>query len=156
MERFYRITPLEKKSVEYYIDTYEELEDGTVRGFEAHFCYRWGQGFREEDNPPWDFEVRNGVNCDPQVGLGCDLEDLYSVIVEFSDGYTEEEQNEIRALCTGEKQDEDGRWGESWIYDGDHNLEIEDDCIYIYEPLKIDLVSDNGKVIEENVGTFKE
>lgn len=157
MANLYRITPLEKKSVTYFIDAYERLPDGTTRGFEAHFYYRWGQGFREEDNQPWDYEVKQGVHCDPQVGWGIELEDLCGVDVRFDDNFTEEEKAEIRALCTGEAQDEEGRFGEGWIYDGDHNWEIEDDCVYIYEPVKIDLVDeDTYNVIQEDVGPYKE
>lgn len=157
MTNLYRITPLEKKSVTYFIDVYERLPDGTTRGFEAHFYYRWGQGFREEDNQPWDFEVKQGVNCDPQCGWGCELDDLCGVDVGFSEGFTPEEEEEIRALCTGEAQDDEGRFGEGWIYDGDHNWEIEEDCVYIYGPLRIDLVDeDTCKIIAENVGTYKD
>ena len=156
MEKLYRITPLEKKSVEYFIDVFERLEDGSCRGFEAHFYYRWGQGFREEDNQPWDFEVENGVNCNPTVGWGCELDDLCGVDVRFDENFTKEEMTEIRALCTGEAEDDEGRFGEGWIYDGDHNWEIEDDCVYIHRPLQIDLVSEDGDVIQENVGTYKE
>lgn len=157
MSNLYRITPLEKKNVEYFIDAFEVMEDGTTRGFEAHFYYRWGQGFREEDEQPWDFEVKQGVNCNPQVGWGCELDDLCGVDVRFDDNFSPEEQAEIRALCQGDEQDEDGRWGEGWIYDGDHNWEIEEDCVYIYGPLRIDLVEEYGsEVIAENVGTYKE
>lgn len=156
MTNLYRITPLEKKNVEYFIDVYERREDGSIRGFEAHFYYRWGQGFRELDNQPWDFEVKQGVNCDPQVGWGCELEDLCGVDVRFDENFTKEEMTEIRALCTCESQDEEGRFGEGWIYDGNHNWEIEEDCVYIYGPLQIDLVSEEGEVIQENVGTYKD
>lgn len=157
MTNLYRITPLEKKSVEYFIDAYEVMEDGSVRGFEAHFYYRWGQGFRELDEQPWEFEVKGGVSCNPQVGWGCELEDLGGVDVKFDDNFTPEEQAQIRALCTGEAEDDEGRFGEGWIYDGDHNWEIEDDCVIIYGPLKIDVVDeDTYNVIQEDVGPYKE
>lgn len=157
MANLYRITPLEKKSVTYFIDVYERREDGGIRGFEAHFYYRRGQGFREEDNQPWDYEVKQGVNCDPQLGWGCELDDLCGVDVRFDDNFTPEEQAEIRALCTGDAEDDEGRFGEGWIYDGDHNWEIEEDCVYIYGPLRIDLVDeDSGEVIQEDVGVYEE
>lgn len=157
MANLYRITPLEKKSVEYFIDAFEVMEDGSVRGFEAQFYYRWGQGFRELDEQPWDFEVKQGVNCNPQVGWGIELEDLCGVDVRFDDNFTPEEQAKIRALCTGDAQDEEGRFGEGWIYDGDHNWEIEDDCVIIYGPLRIDLVDeDTYNIIQEDVGTYKD
>lgn len=158
MERLYRITPLEKKSVEFFIDVFERRPDGSTRGWEAHFYYRWGQGFREEDNIPWVYEVEQGVHCDPSLGWGSELDDLCGVDVRFDDQFTQAEQEEIRAYCTGDKQDEDGRWGEAWIFDGDHNWEIEEDCVYIYKPVKIDLVDADGygdtAIIEADVQPY--
>lgn len=158
MAEMYRITPLEKKNVEYFIDVFERRPDGSTRGFEAHFYYRWGQGFRPIDEQPWDYEVEQGVHCNPSFGWGCELDDLCGVDVRFDENFTEEEMNEIRALCTGESEDEEGRFCEGWIYDGDHNWEIEEDCVYIYGPLQIDLVDDEAYnvVIKENVGTYKD
>lgn len=162
MEKLYRISPLEKKNVEYFVDVYERMPDGSIRGFEVTEVWRWGFGFREEDNPVWKFEVEsnNGVHCDPQVGWGCDLDDLISVYVTFSDGFTDEEREKIEAILRGEQEDEEGRWGTAWLYDGDHNWEIEDDHVRIIGPVKIDLVDANGygddAIIEENVTPYEE
>jgi len=149
MEKLYRITPLEKKSVEYFVDVYERLPDGTIRGFDVTETWRWGQGFREEDNTV--MEEENPVYCNPQDGWGCELDDLCAVYVNFSDGFTEEEKAEIEAILRGEQEDEDGRWGTAWIYDGDHNWEVEDDHVAIIGPYKVDLCDENGDVLEENV-----
>ena len=63
-------------------------------------------------------------------------------------------------LNCGEREDEDGRWGTAWLYDGDHNWEIEDDHVCIIAPVKIDLVDANGygdtAVLEENVEPYDE
>lgn len=160
METLYRIVPLEKKSIEYFVDVFERMPDGTIRGFDVTEVYRWGQGFREMDDEVWEFEVgNNGVHCRPEVGWGCELDDLISVYVNFSEGFTEEEMDEIRARCEGELEDDEGRWGTAWIYDGDHNWEIEDDHLRIVGPVKIDLVDANGygdsAIIEENVKPYK-
>ena len=86
MEKLYRITPLEKKSVEYFVDVFERLPDGTIRGFDVTEVWRWGFGFREEDEPVQEWEVgSNGVHCRPQIGWGCELDDLCGVYVNFSD-----------------------------------------------------------------------
>ena len=155
MERLYRITPLEKKNVEYFVDVYEKLPDGTIRGFDVTEVWRWGYGFREEDDPVWKFEAEGRVHCRPEVGWGCELDDLIAVYVNFSDGFTDEEKAEIEALCRGEREDEDGRWGTAWIYDGDHAWEIEDDHVCVLAPVKIDLVDADGygdsAVIESDV-----
>jgi hypothetical protein len=76
------------------------------------------------------------------------------------DGFTDEEKAEIEALCRGEKEDEDGRWGTAWIYDGEHNWEVEDNHVAILGPVKIDLVDADGygdnAVLEENVEPYNE
>ena len=154
MEKLYRITPLEKKSVEYFVDVFERMPNGTIRGFDVTEVWRWGYGFRELDDPVWKFET-DRVHCNPQVGRGCDLDDLISVYVNYSDGFKDEEKADIEAILRGEKEDEDGRWGTAWIYDGDHNWEIEDDHVAILGPFKVDLVDANGygdsAILEENI-----
>ena len=83
MEKLYRITPLEKKSMEYFVDVFERLPDGRIRGFDVTEIWRWGYGFREEDEPVWRFEAEGRVNCRPEVGWGCELDDLIAVYVNF-------------------------------------------------------------------------
>lgn len=153
MANLYRIKPLEKKSVEYFVDVFEQLPDGSIRGFDVTEYWRWGYGWREEDDPVWTFE-KDRVRCSPQVGWGCDLDDLCGVYVNFSDGFTEEEKAEIESLLRWESEDDDGRCGTAWLYDGDHNWEIEDDTVYIIGPYQIDLCDENGDVIEENVDPY--
>ena len=154
----YRITPVHKKSIEFVIETYElDDNDAYKRGFTATFLYRWGQGFREMDDLPWEFEVEQGVNCDPQLGWGAELDDLISVWIDFDGEFSEEEQAEITAYCEGELQDEEGRWGEGWIFDGDHNWSIEMDELVIQAPVKIDIVNSDqyNVVVEENIEPHK-
>jgi hypothetical protein len=159
MADIYRITPLEKKNVEYFVDVFERMPDGAIRGFEVTEVWRWGFGFRELDEPVMSYEVDpeqgHGVHCNPQVGWGCELDDLISVYVNFSDEYTPEERIRIEAILRGEQEDEDGRWGTAWLYDGDHAYEIEDDHVRILGPVRIDLVNEHGygdtAVIQENI-----
>jgi hypothetical protein len=159
MNKIYRITPLHKKSVEYFVDVYEELPDGSIRGFEVTEVWRWGFGFREEDNPVWKSET-DRVYCNPQVGWGCELDDLCGVYINFSDGFTDEEKADIEAYLRWEKEDEEGRCGTGWLYDGDHNWQVEDEHVAIIGPVKIDLVDADGygdtAVLEENVEPYDE
>lgn len=159
MEKLYRITPLEKKSVEYFVDVYEKKEDGSIRGFSVTETWRWGQGFRELDNEVWKFEVEgNGVSCDPQLGWGCELDDLISVYVEFDDSFSDEEKEQIESILRGESEDEEGRWGTAWIYDGDHSWQVDYDHVNIIGPVKIDLVDAEGygdsAILEENIEPY--
>ena len=160
MEKLYRIVPLEKKSVEYFVDVYEVMPDGAIRGFDVTEVWRWGQAFRPEEEPVWKFEAEGRVHCRPEVGWGCELDDLIAVYVNFSDGFTDAEKEEIEARCRGELEDEDGRWGTAWIYDGDHNWQLEDDHVCVLAPVKIDLVDADGygdtAIIEENVEPYDE
>jgi hypothetical protein len=157
VDKLFRITPLEKKNVEYFVDVFERLPNDTIRGFDVTEVWRWGCGFRPEDEPVWKFET-DRVHCRPEVGWGCDLDDLISVYVNFSDGFTEEEKADIEAILRGEREDDEGRWGTAWLYDGEHNWEIEDDHVAILGPVKIDLVDANGygdtAVLEENVEPY--
>jgi hypothetical protein len=155
MAQLYRITPLEKKSVEFFVDVYETLPDGTVRGFDVTETYRWGQGFRDMDDEVWANEV-DRVRCDPGVGWGCELDDLCSVYFSWFGDFTEEEKAEIQSLWDG-VEDEDGRWGTAWLFDGEHDWEIEDDCVYILGPVKIDIVDADSynTVIEENIKPYQ-
>jgi hypothetical protein len=143
MTKLYRITPLEKKSVEYFVDVFERMPDGTIRGFDVTETWRWGQGFREEDEPVYDTET-DRVYCRPETGWGCELDDLCAVYVNFGDGFTDQEKEDIEAILRGESEDDDGRWGTAWLYDGDHNWEIEDDHVAILGPVKIELVDEDA------------
>lgn len=151
MSQLYRITPLDKKSVEYFVDVYEELADGSIRGFDVTETWRWGQGFRELDDPVYTSE-QDRVHCQPAVGWGSELDDLCAVYVNFSEGFTPEEKAEIEAILRWEQEDEDGRSGTAWLYDGDHNWVIEDEHVAILGPVQVDLVDEEtGEVCEENI-----
>lgn len=151
MAQLYRITPLEKKSMEYFVDVFERRPDGSIRGFQVTETWRWGQAFREIDEPVYDTEV-DRVYCRPEIGWGCELDDLCAVYVEFDeDQFTDEEKEEIEAILRWETEDEDGRCGTAWLYDGDHKWEIEDDHVAVLGPVRIELVDEDAynEVIEE-------
>jgi hypothetical protein len=155
--KLYRITPLEKKSVEAFYDVFQEMPDGSVRGWSVTETWRWGQGFRELDNIPMshecDPEKMLGVHCQAGIGWGCELDDLCATWFEFDDSFTEEEQQVIKDHWHGDVEDSEGRWGAAWLFDSDHNWQVEDDHIRILPPLKIDLVDEDvyNECIEENV-----
>jgi len=158
VETLYRITPCDKKSIEFEIETYQLDSQGAyLKGFTAQFRYRWGVGFREIDDAVFEYELRDGVHCDPTLGWGGELDDLVAVWVDFDGEWDAEEQELVRQYIEGEQQDDEGRSGEAWIFDGDHEFEIEQDFIKIYGPVKIDLVDAKGygdsAVIKENIGT---
>ena len=144
MAILYRIKPADKKSVEAYYDVYSKDEQGNIRGWSVTELYRWGQGFVEnEDELPFKNDRYHSV--DPTIGWGCELEDLCAVDFEFDDSFTEEEKTEIEQLW------EDG--GAGWLYDGDHNWEVEEDTITILGPFIVDKI--NEDVYNESLETVE-
>jgi len=144
MNILYRIKPQDKKSVEAYYDVYSKDEQGNIRGWSVTELYRWGQGFVEdEDELPFSDDRYHCV--DPTIGWGCELEDLCAVDFEFDDSFTEEEKEEIEQLWA------DG--GAGWLYDGEHNWEVEEDTITILGPFTVDKIDED--VYNETIETIE-
>ena len=144
MAILYRIKPADKKSVEAYYDVFSKDEQGNIRGWSVTELYRWGQGFVEDESElPFSDDRYHSV--DPTIGWGCELEDLCAVDFEFDDSFTEEEKEEIEQLW------EDG--GAGWLYDGDHNWEVEEDTITILGPFVVDKIDED--VYNESIETIE-
>lgn len=144
MNKVYRITPLEKKSIYARYEMFRDNADGSTSWFNVEDHYRWGQGFIEEDmdvNLPREGDQY--AYCDPNAGWGAELDDGVAQFFEFSDDMSDEEQQQI-------KEDfYDG--GAGWLYGGDHDWQEEDSSIIVIAPFKIDLCKDDGTVIQENL-----
>ena len=144
MAILYRIKPADKKSVEAYYDVYSKDEQGNIRGWSVTELYRWGQGFVEDESElPFSDDRYHSV--DPSIGWGCELEDLCAVDFEFDDSFTEEEKEEIEELWA------DG--GAGWLYDGEHDWEVEEDTITILGPFVVDKI--NEDVYNESIETVE-
>lgn len=144
MAILYRIKPADKKSVEAYYDVFSKDEQGNIRGWSVTEMYRWGQGFVEDESElPFSDDRYHCV--DPTIGWGCELEDLCAVDFEFDDSFTDEEKEEIEELWA------DG--GAGWLYDGDHNWEVEEDTITILGPFVVDKIDED--VYNESIETVE-
>jgi hypothetical protein len=144
MAILYRIKPQDKKSVEAYYDVYSKDEHGNIRSWSVTELYRWGQGFVEDESElPFSDDRYHSV--DPTIGWGCELEDLCAVDFEFDDSFTDEEKEEIEELWA------DG--GAGWLYDGDHNWEVEEDTITILGPFVVDKIDED--VYNESIETIE-
>lgn len=144
MARVYRIRPLEKKSISAVYEMFRENADGSISWFNLEDCYRWGQGFIEEDmdcNLP--YEGDSIAYCKNDCGWGAELEDQHACWFEYSDDISQEERDQI------EEAYHEG--GAGWLYDGEHDWQFEDDAIVIAAPYQVDLCEDDGTVIEENI-----
>jgi hypothetical protein len=151
MAKLYRITPVDKKSIYAVYDVYKTDEEGNTRGFVVRELYRWGQGFRELDEPIYAEDKCIIVNN--QLGWGCELDDTISIDFEFDDEFTDEEKEEIESLwCDGDPEDPDERIGAAWLYDYS-DWEVEDDYVEIYGPFKVDIIDEDeyNVIIEENI-----
>ena len=144
MAILYRIKPVDKKSIEAYYDVYSKDAQGNIRSWSVTEMYRWGQGFVEDESElPFSDDRYHSV--DPTIGWGCELEDLCAVDFEFDDSFTEEEKEEIEQLW------EDG--GAGWLYDGDHNWEVEEDTITILGPFVVVKIDED--VYNESIETVE-
>lgn len=144
MTPIYRIRPADKKSIEAFYDVYKEMPDGTIRGWSVTETYRWGQGFVEtEDELPFANDKEHIV--DPMIGWGSELDDLCACWFEFDDSFTDEEKAEI------EQHWEEG--GASWLFDGEHDWQIEYDSITILGPYTVDKIDadEYNTVLEESI-----
>ena len=138
------IKPLEKKSISWRVEMYRENEDGSISWFNMEELYRWGQGFIEGDldcNLPWKGD--HSAHCKTDAGWGCEFEDSISIDWEFSDDIPELEQQEIKELYY--------EGGAAWLFDGEHDWQYEDDYVIVLAPFSVDLATDNGDIIKENV-----
>ena len=144
MAILYRIKPADKKSVEAYYDVFSKDEQGNIRSWSVTELYRWGQGFVEDESElPFSDDRYHSV--DPSIGWGCELEDLCAVDFEFDDSFTEEEKEEIEELWA------DG--GAGWLYDGEHDWEVEEDTITILGPFVVDKIDED--VYNESIETVE-
>jgi|694.fasta_scaffold17850_1 hypothetical protein len=151
MAKLYRIKPVDKKSIYAVYDVYKTDEQGNTRGFVVRELYRWGQGFREFEEPVYAED--KWIICDPGIGWGCELDDQISLDFEFDDDFTEEERDNIAKLwCNGDPDDEFERSGAAWLYDFSDWV-VEEDYVQIMGPFNVDIVDGDeyNVVIEENI-----
>lgn len=141
----YRITPLEKKSIDAVYELYRQNpETGITQWVNIQESYRWGQGFIAEDmdcNLPHTSTKDAYCKMDEGEFEGCEFDDSVAVNFDFDESITEEEQEEIKeAYYNG---------GAGWIFDGEHEWEIEDDYVIVYAPFKVEFCKEDGTVINE-------
>jgi hypothetical protein len=139
MTILYRIKPQHKKSIEALYDIVDN-----ERRWSVTETYRWGQGFVEhEDELPYSDDTEH--NVDPNLGWGCELDDLCYVEFEFDDSFTDEEKETI------EQGWEDT--GLNWVLEGDNNWQLEGDCITILGPFVVDKIDED--VYNESIETIE-
>jgi hypothetical protein len=130
MAILYRIKPVDKKSIEAFYDVYSKDEQGNIRSWSVTEMYRWGQGFVEtEDELPYSDD-------------------------KYDESFTDKEKEEIEELwANGDPNDEYERSGVAWLYDGDHNWQVDYDSVTIYGPFKVDKIDED--VYNETIETIE-
>ena len=149
MAKFYRIKPVNKKSVNMIYEVYKIEDDGKLRWFNVIELYRWGQGFRELDDPVYLED--NVVRTDTNLAWGVELEDNINNTFEFDEFFSDEEKEEIENLWL-HGPDNDDRSGISWLLEVS-DWELEDEYLEIDGPVTVDIIDEDvyNKVVEENV-----
>lgn len=151
--KLYRIKPVDKKSIEIYYEIFCKDENNQIRSWSIIELYRWGQGFMEvEDGPIYSDD--SCIEVSPDLGYGCELEDLISLDMSFDDTFSDAEKAELEAFWAGEhpKSNVIGLSGAAWLYDGDHEWLVDYSTVTIYGPYTVDIIDGNDyNVIEENI-----
>ena len=123
---------------------FRENADGTISWVNIDDHYRWGQGFVEEDmdcNLPIEGDLQAYARTD--CGWGSELDDQHACWFEYSDDFTDEQKEEF------ETSYHEG--GAGWLFDGEHDWQVEDDYLVIDAPYQVSLCDENGYVIEEDI-----
>lgn len=142
----YTITPQQKKSVEVVFELFRELNDNKSEFIVIRELYRWGKGFVEHDldcNLPYADSSEAYARFDVGENQDADFDDSIDVQFEFDDSISEQEQEQIQQSYY--------EGGMGWIYDGDHDWQVEDDYVIIYAPFKVELCNEDGAIIKEIV-----
>lgn len=149
MTQLFKITPINEHCIEVFYDVYEELDDGSTRGWTVTETYQWGAGYRELDDPVYKNDTSR-VRCNFAVGPGIEISNLHACSFDFDESYTEQERDDIKnSWRTGDGTHS----GYKWLAEIQHRWQIEDYCAYILHPVRIDVVSkiDYNQILVENI-----
>jgi hypothetical protein len=144
MSQVYLIKPLHKKSICWMIELFRDNADGSTSWVNIEDHYRWGQGFVEADadvNLPYEGQTQ--AYAKTTFGWGSELEDGVACYFEYSDDFTDEQKEAFETAYH--------EGGAAWLFDGEHDWQVEDDYLLIDAPYQVSLCEEDGTVIEENV-----
>jgi hypothetical protein len=144
MTNQYRVVPVEKQSITYFLSMYRNNKNGSESRFRTCEHWEWAQGFLDEDKDMIPYEDDSQISFNIDTGWGCEFEGLSGYDIEFSDDLSEAERNEIEE-CYREG-------GTAWALNGNHAWMLEFHYFIMCGPYKIDLVDFSTQtVIEENI-----
>jgi hypothetical protein len=139
MKTYYRLTPIDKKSIEFSCDAI--AEDG--RTCRITQLYSYGQGFLPLEGKDESKEPDAGIECDLDLGWGAELDVLEATRFDFDDSFTEIDKQAFQQLWIAHDIGLDDQPEYGW--------HIDNYRLVIYGPARIDLVSDDQTVLKANV-----
>ena len=145
---FYKITPLEKKSISQYIIIERKNADGSTSTGKSDERWRWGWGILSKaDEDKLDETGTKEQLCDFDDNV--ELEDSISTDWSFSDDIDEQERERITKGYNG-SDEESEMHGISWLAENlGNDWEIVRDYIGVLPPYKVELCDADGMVIKE-------
>lgn len=148
MNNLFVITPVYKNSVEVVYDLYIKSEKGAILEWSVTEFWENGIGVRCESNPVLITES-GGVVCDIDHTWNPNLVNKTKTLFDFPecDKFDEETINRIEELweMKGERDIEE------FIQDHKLDWHLERDYVYIDGPYQIDLVTEDGFILKENI-----
>jgi len=152
------VRPKHKKCIWRIYNVCEKLDTGVTRIFKVHECYTMGCGYLA-DNDPMPTEDQGSIRCRDQYGEGEEFEvDLQGYVgsrFEFSDEFSDKDQEEIRKGWNGEENS--STYSEGWLFEGDHsrNFDVIDVAVLIKGATSIKMCDQStGEVIKEEVSSL--
>jgi len=149
--KYFRITPLERDKT--YIVHNIVSKEGEERRWAATQIVGSQVGFRHFHNPIEQHEIDDLlIYSDPRLS-GYQFDDGFDCIkgydYSFDDSFSDEEQDLLIDLYEGGSGN---GIGEAWLQMSNHNWRLEEDEVLLFEcPVKIDLINQEGEVLEEDV-----
>lgn len=145
----YTITPLEKKSAYAEYEMYRENPNGSISTLKVEECWRFGRGFIEDDSyqnlRPSD-QIQYCHMDEAGENESCEFSDLILANFYFSDDVHQKDRDSFKS---GYYDESNEFCGTRYIYEGDHEWQIEDKEVIICPPLKVELCDENGSCIRK-------
>ena len=149
--RYFQITPLVRDAT--FLEHNIVSKEDSSRRWVATQIIRSQLGFRNYDNPIEQHEI-DDLEIHSDSGLsGHMFDDEFDSISGykywFDDSFSQEEQEFLIEAYEGATK---AGVGGAWVAMGKHGWVLEcDEILYFQCPIKIDLIDQDGKVIEEDV-----
>lgn len=146
MNNLFVITPVYKNSVEVVYDLYMKSEEGVLLEWSVTEFWESGIGIRYETNPVLIVEA-DGVVCDLDNSWDPQLKNKTKTLFDFSEMFSEEDKERIKAIW----ETKDTVRLCDFIKEHRLNWFLERDYVYIDGPYQIDIVTEDGFIVKENI-----